>query len=202
MVKLYMLLLAGCSLYLNGADPDPMDGIEKIEADLFKACKAGDLGAVNHLLKDSESMQTLINTYDSGEKATPVHIAAKHGHFAIIKTLHHAGFQLNQCPFQITPLVSAIMHKQEKVALQLIGLGIPVDLKDKNDDTYLHYAVNFQLKNVVEVLLQKNVSLFSKNKGRETALDLARTHEEIKKLLLFAMDKEIMCAKKENRALR
>ena len=41
MAKMYMLLLVGCSLHLNGADPDPMDGIKEIETALFRACKAG-----------------------------------------------------------------------------------------------------------------------------------------------------------------
>ncbi len=180
-----------------------MDDVIEIEKYLLQVCEVGDLGTVNHLLDHSLSMSLLIDAYDSGRSPTPMHIAAKHGHIAIIEALHHAGFSLdNQSSHKMTPLHVAVTYKHEKVIVKLIELGARFDLKDKGGETGLHYAVGMKENNITKTLVQNGAPLFSKNNAGETPLERCKGNAERRRIILHAMQREIDRARAEKRAIR
>lgn len=56
-------------------------------ADIWRACKHGDLDAVRNLLRGGQD----VNEQTQSLRNTPLHIASKHGHLLVVKYLIEQG---------------------------------------------------------------------------------------------------------------
>lgn len=181
-----------------------MDYLTEIEKYLGQACKDGNLVSVNHiLLNDVISVKSLIKSYQTEKKQTPLHLAAKNGHLTIIDALFHAGFDINnKGVYGITPLGLAIAIKNEPSALKLIDLGAQLNLKDDGGGMVLDYAIGINSETIIRALIQHGSPLFSKNGSGDIPLDHILSTDSIRKIILHAMQKEIDRATIERRPVK
>ena len=108
--------------------------------------------------------------------ATPIsaiHLAARAGDLAKVKSLIEAGADINaRDKGGGTPLFSAVFADHDDVARFLIAQGADVNAKDKNDMTPLHDACRRGRKDGVELLISKGADVNAKDSEGSTPLHL------------------------------
>ncbi|PSN51181.1 hypothetical protein C0J52_06045 [Blattella germanica] len=105
----------------------------------------------------------------------------------ILKLLQEFGCDINGCDYeQGTPLIKAIKWGNEKMAITLLEYGANPNVKDKHGNSAIHYAIQGNLSNTLELLLQHNCDIDAANNQGETPLikSLTRRNEQMAMHLL------------------
>ncbi|XP_055954423.1 uncharacterized protein LOC130010673 [Patella vulgata] len=145
---------------------------------------------IQTLLKSNPTLCVLLNIGDTAGQ-TPFHVAclAENG-CDIIHCLHDAGADVNSVDNQQKTALHLVTQKGgdvEKIEL-LLRLGACANMKDENDRSPLHCAVNAKNIDAVRVLLGANVDVTLEDEDEDTPLSLACSlvgdQEAIVKLLI------------------
>ena len=123
--------------------------------------------------------------------ADEIHDAAASGDLEQVKILLQNNSELlNQRDIKTrTPLQYAILNHQTDIARYLIEQNADINLKDKDNDSPLHYTGIFGNREIAELLLAKGAtSLIEGNNRQMTPLHFAceRGHAEVVELMLSA----------------
>lgn len=129
---------------------------------------------------DLESVQALfqlkidINCHNSMDE-TPLHIAAQFNFLEILKFLLEKKPRINvKNSSGDTPLECALQKRNTYCALELMGyMSNGFNNADDSGETPLHLAIKYNCKEVVELLLKKNVDVNKKNDLKKTPLMVA-----------------------------
>lgn len=73
-----------------------------------------------------------------------------------------------------TPLIEACERNKSNLARALIRLGSDVNAVDRYGNTALHWAVNYEMVEVVKILIEKGAKVDAKNNDRYTPLQWVR----------------------------
>lgn len=162
---------------------------------IAQAAMAGDLATVCAVLAEAPDLIES-NTSDGW---TPLHLAAQHGHVAIIDLLLRAGADVNvraANTLASTPLLVAItsvptegdVARQLEVVIVLLAHGADAHRSNSAGSTPLHKAAIAGARDVVQLLLACGANVAARNSGGQTPLDHAqyRGHAEIAALLAKA----------------
>lgn len=175
------------------------------ETALYTAADKGHLDVVKELLKYSIK-DTLIKKNRSG--FDPLHIAATHGHHAIVQVLldHDPDLSKTIGPSNSTPLISAATRGHTSVVTELLSKdGNLLEISRSNGKNALHLAARQGHVDIVKALLDKDPQLARRiDKKGQTALHMAvkGVNCEVVKLLLEADPAIVMLPdKKCNTAL-
>lgn len=159
--------------------------------DVFTAATVGDAARLGELLEGKHELVKERN--EPGY--TPLHVAAREGHEAAIRTLLDAGADVNAVDVSTdkynhvngwTPLHLTALTGKAKAAKLLVDNGANVSATDKNAKlTPLHLAAWFGQAELVNVLLAGKADRKMKDELGRTPLDLAREnqHPAVVKLL-------------------
>ena len=122
-------------------------------------------------------------------EVTPIHLAARAGHGAIVNALLRTGIDINSGDkHKCTALMHAVLENQSDVVQTLLRAGAEVNAKDDNSYTALHYASIQDFHSIIQILLDDGADVTLTNTRGETAIYLAIKHEhcESVKILLNA----------------
>ncbi|KAF3433798.1 hypothetical protein FNV43_RR24901 [Rhamnella rubrinervis] len=159
------------------------------ETALFTAADKGHLDVVKELLKYSNK-ETLSKKNRS--MFDPLHIAATHGHHAIVQVLldHDPGLSKTLGPSNATPLISAATRGHTAVVNELLSKDCSLlEISRSNGKNALHLAARQGHVEIVKALLDKDAQLARRtDKKGQTALHMAVKGQscEVVKLLLNA----------------
>ena len=150
------LIRIGANLNLidnNGDNPlciSASYGLNEVVDEILKA-----LSAVEILLGNREKVD-IINQRHTIYQYQALHLAAKNGHLAIVKTLIRAGADLDAPDiYGNTPLQVAIINKKSEVAITLIKKGAKINEVNNQGNTALELANFHGLGKVFEVLSKR-----------------------------------------------
>lgn len=142
-----------------------------------------DTGLLHEVVKSGNEkiLQKLLENgfpYDRlKEGLTPLHVAAREGHSAVIEVLLRMGAEVNtRSTYQTnekTPLIFAAENGKEDACKVLLEAGAEVDVKNSDGDTALFRAATRGFPNIIEQLLKKNAYVNMKNSTGWTALHAA-----------------------------
>lgn len=123
--------------------------------------------------------------------ADEIHDAAASGNLELVKQLlRNNSDLLNQRDVKTrTPLQYALINRQTEIARYLIEQNADVNLKDKDDDSPLHYTGIFGNLEIAELLLAKGATSLNEGNNRQmTPLHFAceRGHADVVEFLLNA----------------
>ncbi len=151
----------------------------------FNAVEAGDLAGVNEMLaknpslirsetfmgstalhkavfsNNSDMVQLLIkdgaDVNAPGYAETPLHVAAFYGHAKIAEILLNAGANVNALGYKWddTPLQVAAIHGNADVVKVLLSHGANLNAEDKNRETALQLAQEYNQTDIVSILAKK-----------------------------------------------
>ena len=137
----------------QGVDFDAIN--EKGGTALNIAAFEGHEELVRVLLKNGVKAN-IINQMEAPYKYQALHLAAKNGHLAIVKTLIRAGADLDAPDiYGNTPLQVAIINKKSEVAITLIKKGAKINEVNNQGNTALELANFHGLGKVFEVLSKR-----------------------------------------------
>jgi len=106
-------------------------------AELFAAVKRGDITRVESLIKKNSD---IVNSIDS-KRETPLHVAAREGHEAVVTLLISRGADVNAInEYGRSALHLAAINKKLKTVEALIAAGADANNKDRNGDKPLAFA--------------------------------------------------------------
>lgn len=155
--------------------------------EIHDAAIKGDLAKVKALLKEDAR---LLEAKGDHEKE-PMHWAAQHGHFEIVKLLLEKGAAVN-CKNVLaeTPLHYAAATNRKGIVTLLLAKGAAVNASTTNGDTPLSYAVRRGHTEIIGLLLEKGADVMMKNKDDWTLLHDAAWGKS-KKVVEFLLEKGI-----------
>lgn len=106
---------------------------------------------------------------------TPAHLAAMHGHVAVLVTLGDLGAPLNlqDKPYRQTPAHLAAIHEHPAALCTLVELGAALDVKDDLGFTPAHYAARFGRAGALQALTDLGVPMDVRDDFNSTPADLA-----------------------------
>ena len=114
---------------------------------LLKAAKDGNLYTIKNLISCFKFQSGFINCRERDSGCTPLHLAARAGHFNVVRTLLENYALMNvRNHSRATPLFSAIEGNQREVCHLLIEWGCDVHCRDVRDTTAFDSCRNFDLK--------------------------------------------------------
>lgn len=151
---------------------------------ITQAVTAGDSDAVGALLLQAPD---LINGYTQ-DGWTPLHMAARLGHCAVVEVLLAHGADVNARAHNglaNTPLLWAVMGRQTEMVTLLLARGADVNAANTAGSTPLHKAAIEGNDSLVRLLLSHGARVNARNTGGQTPLVHARFngHPEIAALL-------------------
>jgi len=110
---------------------------------------------------------------------SPLHIAVKHGHIAIVKLLIQRGTDLNSLSSYGTPLYEAVLQSSMQCAKLLIGNGADINKTSKSKETPLHKSTELEYVNLIEVLIRAGADTsINLQKNQYTPLCVAAEHRK------------------------
>ncbi|KAI9485557.1 MAG: ankyrin repeat protein, partial [Benjaminiella poitrasii] len=97
-----------------------------------------------------------VDTVENLEKQTPLHFAAKNGHFECVKALvEDGGSNLEKGDkFSRTPLHLACIYGQFDVVYYLLYLGVDANSTDSSGNSPAHYASAFGYQKILHLLIE------------------------------------------------
>ncbi|HIG55341.1 MAG TPA: ankyrin repeat domain-containing protein [Candidatus Latescibacteria bacterium] len=123
--------------------------IEQTEHPVFHAIECGDLSETIRLLGDAQC-----DTPRNAWNATPLIMAAWHGHLGIAKTLLDRGADINAFyNAGNTPLIVAAWHGHVDVVKYLLSEGVDIAFKNRGGDDALAWAAEHGHLEILESLL-------------------------------------------------
>ncbi len=146
-------------------------------AEIHRAAEAGDLAKVKALV---EGDPALVKAKDENGR-TPLHWAARGGHFEVLQYLVDRGADLNAIDNNgIAPLHSLARSGQTEAARLLIDKGADIDIKDPVKLTPLNMAAESGLEAMVKLLIEKGANIENKHAyGRTPLVGAARERGNI-----------------------
>jgi ankyrin repeat protein len=167
----------------RGADVNARDG--SAGTALHKAAQDGFLSIVELLLKykaDTGARNSKMN----GEE-TPLHLAARAGHTATVKTLVAHGANVDDKDSGgDTPLQEAVASGHHDTAAALLDEKAGIEITDNNGRTPLHAAAEVGHLDMLKLLLERKASVNARDEQQATPLLLAvhKQHAAIVETLL------------------
>ncbi|XP_076911747.1 ankyrin repeat-containing protein ITN1-like [Bidens hawaiensis] len=159
------------------------------ETALYTAAEKGHLEVVKELLKYADK-ETI--TRKSHSEFDTLHIAASHGHDAVVQLLldHDPSLCQTKSQRNATPLITAATKGHTAVVKELLSKDSSLlDITKSNGKNALHFAARSGHVEIVKALLEKDPMLARKtDKKGQTALHMAvkGVSSEVVKLLLEA----------------
>jgi hypothetical protein len=153
----------------------------KHQADITAAGSMIEKSEVNVLgtrMLDSRLLQN--GGYGTNDDIFPLYVAAKYGHFQIVKELLDAGASVDQTnaigqsPLHITVICTS--HHSRNIVTQLTNSGANVNLQDNNCKTPLHYACGNRDVKIVTSLLKKDTDHTIRDNHGLSVLEIAAEH--------------------------
>ncbi|KAA0714676.1 hypothetical protein E1301_Tti006484 [Triplophysa tibetana] len=134
----------------------------------------GDKKILQHLLKGGAKLDIR-----DGDVASPLHLAARSGSRAVVHLLilNGAGLE-DRDNLKMTPLHYTMLRDNAEAAKLLLHYGADVNARERLGQTPLHLASERGHLKVLKVLLDKGADPFVRSSWRETAEDVARTHNQ------------------------
>jgi ankyrin repeat protein len=154
-------------LVSNGADVNARnkEGVTPLEI----ALKNGDISTIKYLAENGANIHTQ-NT--RGE--SPLSLALASESNELLEAIVNETNVLLQNSDGNTPLHIALMNDASLLKVQyIISLSNDVNIRNKNGNSALFYAVMKNRKKVGEILLEKNADIFSTNTNNNSPLRLA-----------------------------
>lgn len=176
-------------LMQKGAKADPLD--DKGESPLHLAVIKERSAVVDMLLRYRAVTD---RAYENGSYV--LHVAARQGFAAILKSLLDAGAALKPPGQTPSPLYLAISHKQTEAVRALLQHGALVTEVDDKMETALHVATRAGHDAAIDLLLEKGCLPNSKNASNETALHMAVLDGSVETAMLLLGTEEMMAANK------
>lgn len=191
---LYSAALAGHTnvvehLIQQGAHIDVTCGAQA-ESPLFAAVTAGHEEIVRFLCTHNANVNQENNLHE-----TPLYRAAQNGHLNIMSTLLEFHANISHVKDNTTPLIEAIGHEKNEVALYLIEHGAPVNQKDP-----LKHAVSHGQIDVIEKLLSSHAKITTQAKANANAVGLQQLLADWENILSTTLDRHKHPAQKEDPA--
>lgn len=162
---------------------------------MAQAAMNGDAETVRALLAEAPDLVEI----STSEGWTPLHLAARQGHAAVVDLLLRSGANVNALAGNsqaITPLLGAIIgvpgevdvDQRRAVVVHLLAHGADVNLPNTAGSTPLHKAAIAGASDIVQLLLACGANVAARNSGGQTALEHAqfRGHAEVAALLAQA----------------
>ena len=145
---------------------------------LHSAAWQGDVGKVRRLLEHGRYDVNVVCDWAYG---TPLHVACKRGHLNVARVLigtFKADMTIQNWNDGATALMLALKYGHDNVAHTLLeDYQCPVDIRDRDGNTVLHYACAANAKQSVKTLIQKyKVHTDSRKRNNDTPLHEAALH--------------------------
>ena len=156
----------------------------KPEVNIHNAAAKGDVGAVQEAISKGADVNA-----PGQERKRPLHWAAQRGHLEVVAALINARADVNAkdkfgwSSLHLTCGLSNSQNTRERhfqVAKELIANGAAVNATTKEGVTPLYWATKNERKDMVELLLQKDVMINAKDFEGYTAMFWARRGKEPK----------------------
>ncbi|KAG1682527.1 Transient receptor potential cation channel subfamily A member 1 [Nymphon striatum] len=163
-------------LILQGVDINCKN--KEDQSPLHFAAKYGRLNTVRQLINSDKHMFLINDTDKNGN--TPLHLASENGHVKVISLLLSKGAIIARNHRQQTALHRAAINGYTYSAKVLLRVhGFLLDKQDKDGNTALHYAVQHEKVNVVDLLLHLKCSIL-KNQKELNPIDFAIQNKNVK----------------------
>ncbi|XP_054550626.1 ankyrin repeat domain-containing protein 26-like [Talpa occidentalis] len=156
-------------------------GLKKIH----RAALIGDVSEVQALL---QLHKRALNELDSQHR-TPLHLAAAHGHSAVVTLLVERKCDLNLRDAEHrTALVKAVQSQKEECVRILLEHGADPDILDIRGNSALHYAAGNENESIITKLLLHKANIEARNQNGCTPL-LYAAREKNQKIIEFLLNK-------------
>lgn len=152
--------------------------------DVFAAAAVGDDEQVRQRLAEDPAAAAAL----TADGFTALHLAAFFGTEAATATLLAAGADpasVAANSMRVTPLHSAVAHRDAGITRRLLEAGAPVDAQQEGGYTALHAAAMHGDAEIVHLLLAQGADVTVREDGGRTAADFAQSggHTELAGLL-------------------
>mmetsp|Transcript_2640 Transcript_2640/g.9560 ORF Transcript_2640/g.9560 Transcript_2640/m.9560 type:complete len:557 (-) Transcript_2640:528-2198(-) len=160
--------------------------------DMHDAAARGDLATVLKLCEAGND----VNEKRSTDNLTPLHLAAGHGHTAVLQALLHCGANIRLGSPYWTPLHRAARYGQVAAARLLLAAGAEIDRGTQDEEmTPLHLAVLHGHVEVVRLLLECKAAVDTVSVKGKTPLHYAASDGNVAVVRLLgengaALDRE------------
>ncbi|KAG7376660.1 hypothetical protein PHYPSEUDO_012946 [Phytophthora pseudosyringae] len=128
------------------------------------AARHGCVKALEYLLTECGGAVE-VNAVSGGKsKATPLTLAAQHGHFECVRVLLANGARVDLGDkLKKTPLILAAKNGHTRVAAALINGGANVNAYDSSENSVAHYAASYGWPSCLQLLCDVGAELWSQN---------------------------------------
>lgn len=151
------------------------------QKNIYDVARKGTLSEAKILISEKPN---LVNTKNE-QGFSPLLLAVYYSNEEVAKYLVESGAEVDENSSMGSPLMAAVVKNNLILAELLLKKGASVDATDANGTTSLIYAVTFQLKPMLELLLSYKPTISHQDDKGFSALDYAKklNNKEIIQLL-------------------
>ena len=149
--------------------PELTEVPDDLELNIIKACELGKLSSVRWLIEKEHIHPSITDE----KKDSLLHIAAKVDSFPIVQYLvEKLNFKIDiKGDLDKTPLYTALENGHIQIAQYLIAKGADLNIKDKNGDIAIHFAIVGGLLPMVQYFIEKkNIDIDLPGQNKTTPL--------------------------------